>query len=224
MDGRPKRRITYASIFDKIIIILSFFSTVVPQLLMSSNRVMAEEKQNVTITCIATGQPLPSISWSKLVGNLPEDRTEVMNGTLTIHSVTRNDGGTYICKAENILGSATDAALVMIFPPLQFKVRPPLEVTPSVIGLSVRLSCMAESDLRTTITWTKDGNSSLPVESNVLQNGTLLTRSIKNSHKGSYTCRATNSLATIEAKVKINSPVITPSSCSLVRCKRKLRH
>jgi len=185
---------------------------------------MAEEKQNVTITCIATGQPLPSISWSKLVGNLPEDRTEVMNGTLTIHSVTRNDGGTYICKAENILGSATDAALVMIFPPLQFKVRPPLEVTPSVIGLSVRLSCMAESDLRTTITWTKDGNSSLPVESNVLQNGTLLTRSIKNSHKGSYTCRATNSLATIEAKVKINSPVITPSSCSLVRCKRKLRH
>ena len=146
--------------FDRIVI---FFSTVPPQLTLSSNRLMAEEKQNVTIACTATGQPLPGITWSKSVGSLPEDRTEVMNGTLTIHSVTREDGGTYICKAENILGSATDAAMLVIFPPLQFKVRPPLEVTPSAFGSSVHLPCMAESDLRTIITWTKDGKSSLPV-------------------------------------------------------------
>ena len=62
-----------------------------------------------------SGQPLPSITWLKSVGNLPEDRNEVMNGTLTIHSVTRNDGGIYICKAENVLGSATDTAQLVIF-------------------------------------------------------------------------------------------------------------
>ena len=99
---------------------------------------MAEEKQNVTIACIASGQPLSSITWSKSVGSLAEDRNEVKNGALTIHSVTRNDGGTYICKAENILGSATDTALLMIFSPLQLKVRPPQEVFP-MIGSSVHL-------------------------------------------------------------------------------------
>ena len=177
---------------------------------------MAEEKQNVTIACTATGQPLPSITWSKSVGSLAEDRNEVKNGTLTIHSVTRNDGGTYICKAENSLRSATAAALLMIFPPLKFKVRPPLEVTPSAFGSSVHMPCVAESDLRTTITWTKDGKSSLPMESNVLQNGTLLIRNIKKSHEGSYACRAANALTTIEAKVKINSPV-TATSCSVIR-------
>ncbi len=193
------------------------FSTVPPQLSLSSNRLMAEEKQNVTIACIATGQPLPSITWSRAVGSLPEDRTEVMNGTLTIYSVTKKDAGTYICKAENILGSGTNTALVVIFSPLRLKVRPPQEVTPGM-GSTVHLPCVAESDLRTTISWTKDGKSSLPVESNILQNGTLVIQNIKKSHEGSYTCRATNALSTIEAKVKINSPFIM-TSCSGIRKK-----
>jgi len=176
---------------------------------------MAEEKQNVTIACTATGQPLPGITWSKSVGSLPEDRNEVMNGILTIYSVTRNDGGIYICKAENILGSASGTSLVMIFSRLRFKIRPPQEVTP-VIGSNVHLPCVAESDLKPTIAWTKDGKSSLPVESNFLPNGTLLIRNIKKSHEGSYTCRATNALTIIEAIVKVNSPVMA-TSCSVIR-------
>ena len=137
-----------------------------------------------------------------------------MNGTLKIYSVRRKDVGTYICKAENILGSATDAVQLVIFSPLQFKVRPPQQVTP-VIGSSVHLPCVAESDLRPTITWTKEGKTSLPVESNILQNGTLVINNIKKLHEGSYTCKATNALTTIEAKVKINSPVVT--SCSVIK-------
>jgi len=116
----------------------------------------------------------------------------------------------------DILGSTTDTAQLTIFPPLKFKVRPPLEVTPYAFGASVHLPCVAESDLRTTIAWTKNGKSLLPVRSNVLQNGTLLITNIKKSHEGSYTCRATNALTTIEAKVKISSPV-TATSCSVIR-------
>ena len=146
---------------------------------------------------------------------MPNNRTEVTKGNLTIYKVEKKDRGTYICEAENILGSTTALAQLMVFSRLRFKVRPSKEVTP-VISSTVRLPCVAESNLRPIITWTKDGKSSLPVDSNVLLNGTLVLQNIKKSHEGNYTCRATNALTTVEAKVKINSP-IPITSCSVIR-------
>ena len=174
---------------------------------------MAEEGQNVTIFCNASGQPQPKVTWLKAVGTLQKGRTIVVKGALTIYKVTKNDGGTYICKAENILGSVSVAALLVIFSPLRFKVRPPQEVTS---GSTLRLPCVAESDLRPRITWIRDGKFSLPGEFFVLLNGTLVIQNIKKSHQGFYTCRATNAVKTIEAKVKINTPV-TAASCSEIR-------
>ena len=188
--------------------------TVAPQILLSS-KVRAQWGKNITLACTATGQPEPSITWSKQFGGLRKVRTEVMQGNLTIYKVAEKDWGTYICKAENILGSTTASVLLTIFSRLRFKVHPPREVTPG-IGLTVRLPCVAESDPKPTITWTKDGKSSLPVDSNVLLNGTLVLQNIKKSHEGYYTCRATNALTTVEAKVKINSPV-TVTSCSVIK-------
>ena len=176
---------------------------------------IAEEKQNVSVTCTATGQPHPSITWSKAFDSLPKDKAVVKNGVLTIHHVTKNDHGTFLCKAENILGWATGTIQLMVFSPLRFKVRPPQEITP-LIGSILHLPCVAASDLRTTITWERDHKSSLPAAAYFLPNGTLLFRNIKQSHQGSYICKATNALRTIKARVKINSPVIT-SSCSVIR-------
>ncbi|XP_022779599.1 contactin-associated protein 1-like, partial [Stylophora pistillata] len=176
---------------------------------------IAEEGTNVTIQCTVIGQPRPIFKWSKSVGSLPKDRVTFKNGTLKISNLTRQDGGTYICKVANILGSATDTAQLTVFSPLRFKVRPPPELTPAIRS-SVRLPCMAESDLRPFITWTKDGKSSLDVDSNVLQNGTLVINNIKKLHVGWYTCRAANALTAIETKVKINNP-LNITSCSAIR-------
>ena len=196
-------------------IFMCICSTVAPQIVLSSKEVRIQEEQNITIACTGTGQPLPSITWSKAVGGLPKDRTEVMQGNVTINKVEKKDRGTYICKAENILGSTTALAQLTVFFRLRLKVRPPKEVAP-LIGSIVCLPCVAESDLGPLITWTKDGKSSLPVDSHVLLNGTLVLQNIKKSHEGYYTCRATNALTTVEAKVKINSPV-NAASCSVIR-------
>ena len=176
---------------------------------------MAEEKQNVTIACNATGQPSPKITWSKAVGSLPGGRIKMQDGTMKIYSVTKKDGGTYICKAKNILGSSIATAQLIVYTALWFKDRPPQEVTP-VVGLTLRLPCVAGSELSTTLTWTMDGASVLPVNARVLQNNTLVIKNIKKTQRGSYTCRASNALATIEAKVKINSPVMA-TSCSVIK-------
>ena len=175
---------------------------------------MAEENQKVTISCTVTGQPPPKITWSKAGGSVTVGRIHVQDGTLKIFKVTRKDGGIYICKAENILGSVTDSAQLIVYSPLRFTVLPPQEVTPYT-GSTLRLPCVAESELSTRIIWLKNGVGVLPANTHVLQSGTLVIENIKNSPEGSYTCRASNALATIEAKVKINAAI--PASCSEVK-------
>ncbi|XP_068726896.1 uncharacterized protein [Montipora capricornis] len=183
-----------------------------PRLFLPSTEILAQEAQNVTIACNATGQPQPSVIWSKAFGSLPVGKTKVTEGNLIILKVAKNDRGTYICKAVNILGSTRAVAQLTVFSRLRFKVRPPNKVTIALIGSTVRLPCAAESELRPTITWTKDGKSSLPSYSN----GTLVLENIKKSHEGSYTCRATNALTTIQANVKIDIPV-NATSCAEIR-------
>jgi len=174
---------------------------------------MAEEEQTITIACSATGQPPPIITWSRAIGSLP-DTAAVNNGSLKINNVSRKDGGTYICKAQNILGTAVTTAQLMVFSPLRFRVRLPAQLT-ALIGYPVRLPCVAESSLKPTITWMKDGKPSLPVDSRILQNNTLVISNVKKSHEGSYTCQATNALSSIQASVQFKSK--SPSSCSVIR-------
>ena len=188
--------------------------TVVPRLLLSSTRLMAEEGQNITIACSATGQPKPNVTWSKAIGVLP-GRTAVKNGVLKINNVKGDDGGIYVCKAKNILGTAEGPTHLVIFSRLRFLVRPPQQINPFV-GSPVHLPCVAESDLSPTITWLKDGKPSLPVDSNILQNNTLAIPSVKKSHFGTYSCRASNALTTIKASVEIKT-LVTPLSCSVIR-------
>ena len=128
--------------------------------------------------------------------------------------MTREDGGIYFCKAENILGAVEDTIQLVILSRLRFEVRPPTLLT-ALIGFPVRIPCVAGSSLKPTITWMKDGKPSLPVDSSILQNNTLAISSVKKSHEGSYTCKATNALSSIQASVHVKTN--SPSSCSIIR-------
>ena len=174
---------------------------------------MAEEGQNINTACSATGQPQPNITWFKAIGDLPVGAV-VSSTALKINNVKKEDGGTYVCRAKKILGNVQGTAQLVVFSRLRFKVRPPMETTPK-LGYPVRFPCVTESKLSTTVTWLKDGNPSLPVDSNILRNNTLVISNVKNTHVGSYTCRASNTLSTIEASVEIKTPTVY--SCSVVR-------
>ena len=50
----------------------------------------------------------------------------------------------------------------------------------------------------------------------------MVLHNVKKSHEGSYICRASNPLTTIEAKVKINSPVMATSCSVIKRCARSV--
>ena len=190
-----------------------FFSTVAPRLFLSSNRVMAEEEQNITIACSATGHPQPNITWSKAIGSLPVT-TVANNKSLQIFNVKGKDRGTYVCKAESILGTAERAVQLVIFSRMRFLVRPPQELTP-IVGSSVHVPCVPKSDLKTNVTWLKDGKSLLPIDSNILQDNTLVIPNVTPSHIGSYICRANNALTAIEARVEIKT--LSNPSCSVIR-------
>ena len=60
------------------------------------------------------------------------------NGVLEINNVSRKDGGTFICEAENILGGEEETIQVVIFSRLRFKIRPPAQLT-AEIGSNLHL-------------------------------------------------------------------------------------
>ena len=57
--------------------------------------------QSVTLNCSAKGHPVPSISWKKCKGDIPEKRSKVEGGQLKINSLMGEDSGTYICSARS---------------------------------------------------------------------------------------------------------------------------
>ena len=78
------------------------------------------EGENVTLSCNATGNPVPNISW---IGDGSSVNTTINsrisfsddNKQLTITNVNRTDGGEYQCVAKNRVGSdASNAATLNV--------------------------------------------------------------------------------------------------------------
>ncbi|KAL9952581.1 hypothetical protein ACROYT_G039851 [Oculina patagonica] len=177
--------------------------------------VVVEEGQNVSLLCQATGQPTPTVTWRKLYGNTPKDRSTIENGKLSIANVIRSEGGDYVCLAKNLLNEDSALVQVIVLETLKFKSLPPrksLRLTSS----NVLLTCSAQGARE--IVWQR-ASQGLPPNHILYSNGSLLLKKVSPNYAGSYTCVARNLHRSIKANTLLE--VRKPVSCSEIKSNDK---
>ena len=103
------------------------------------------------LTCVTSGAPPPSVSWSRegITLNLTDPRLEIGGNTLAISDVAVNDSDRYFCTATSSAGTTAtsiDVAVVMIE-----NVTIPL--TTATIGDIVILECDNDLPISVETTW-----------------------------------------------------------------------
>lgn len=71
--------------------------------------------QRVVFQCSVEGEPSPSVLWRREDGKMPIGRARILdNKSLLIDNVQTSDEGLYICVAENLVGSITTKASLVV--------------------------------------------------------------------------------------------------------------
>ncbi|XP_048872623.1 basement membrane-specific heparan sulfate proteoglycan core protein isoform X12 [Brienomyrus brachyistius] len=165
---------------------------------------VVKEGQTVTLRCNARGYPTPTITWSKLRAPLPW-RHSVVNNTLVLTSVGRQDSGQYICNATNNLGVSEVVIMLDVeTPPYATTLPDDLSVR---VGEVIRLQCLSHGTPPLTFRWTKvNGSMSARAE---VRDGNLQINLATADDAGTYKCVVSNKVGSSEAlaKVIVRSPL-----------------
>ncbi|XP_067398294.1 hemicentin-2 [Emydura macquarii macquarii] len=190
--------------------------------------------ERLTLGCVTKGNPIPRITW--MVNNKPVRAgiwEQSGQSTLQREAVTKEDGGTYACVAENSVGSVKAVALISVkgssaeAPVLHGEVSA-YQVEP--LGGNALLTCEAHSDPAPVIHWNKNG---LPVLGSPhlrqLQNGSLAIYGTVSDDAGQYKCVAENEVGTVEKVVTLalqSAPVfsVKPQDVVLGAGERTMLH
>ena len=87
-----------------------------PVVIVSPNTQTVKENQSATFYCSASGNPKPTVTWTKVEGSLRNNNAKVgPGGRLAITHSTFIDSGEYKCTAVNILGRDVKNAKLFFF-------------------------------------------------------------------------------------------------------------
>nr|XP_005996512.1 PREDICTED: immunoglobulin superfamily member 10 isoform X2 [Latimeria chalumnae] len=202
----------------------------VPQIVTASpKKIDLNYGDQLLLNCSATGEPKPTIIW-RLPSKAIVDQWHrignrilvLLNGTLSIESVTEKDAGDYLCVARNRIGD--DLMLMKVSVTMKpAKIEHKQYIKKQVLyGNDLKVDCKASGSPLPEIFWSlPDGtmiNSVLQADDSgsrsrryiVFDNGTLYFNKIGIAEEGDYTCYAQNTLGKDEMKVHVTVVTAAP--------------
>ncbi|KAM6944598.1 hemicentin-1 [Lycodopsis pacificus] len=165
--------------------------------------------QSLALSCHAQGTPSPVISWTVNSSPYPGATVdEAGRSSVVVENVTMTDAGTYVCIAENSVGSIRALSFVRIREPPVLKGEAIMSQT-VIQGGSAMLDCPVHGDPSPVLRWLRGGKPLLrSIRMQALRNGSLVIYSITAADEGEYQCVAESEAGTAERtitlKVQIN--------------------
>ena len=107
-------------------LILLCYILVTPLIIPEVTDQVQDEGGTISPTCLATGQPLPTISWyfngapinesntMKYTISVTLLNTTTISSTLTVMNVESSDVGTYTCNATNVVSTDISAGILTV--------------------------------------------------------------------------------------------------------------
>ncbi|XP_032434339.1 hemicentin-1 [Xiphophorus hellerii] len=160
--------------------------------------------QSLALSCHAQGTPPPSISWT--INNKPyrgATTDEAGRSSVLSENVTLNDAGTYVCLAENSVGSIRALSFVRIREPPVLKGEAHTSQT-VVQGGTAMLDCPVHGDPSPVLRWLRNGKPlHRLLRMQTLHNGSLVIYSITAADEGEYQCVAESEAGSAERTITL---------------------
>nr|XP_030135346.1 neuronal growth regulator 1 isoform X1 [Taeniopygia guttata] len=186
---------------------------VAPKIFRISSDVVVNEGSNVTLVCLATGKPEPSISWRHIS---PSAKPFESGQYLDIYGITRDQAGEYECSAENDV-SVPDVKKVKVtvyfVPTIQ-----ELKSSGVMLGGNGLIRCEGAGVPAPIFEWYRgerkliNGQQGITIK-NYSTRSLLTVTNVTEEHFGNYTCVAANRLGTTNASLPLNQ-IIEPTTSS----------
>ncbi|XP_074662671.1 neurofascin-like isoform X1 [Tubulanus polymorphus] len=94
----------------------------------SASSVDVNQDEDVTLVCIASGKPTPTISWTKDGTTLDSNLQSEYNTHVIIRKAQTSDSGVYKCTAHNTQNTASHDTTLKVYGKLTITKEPPVEI------------------------------------------------------------------------------------------------
>uniref|UniRef100_A0A8C1V6C5 Immunoglobulin superfamily DCC subclass member 3 n=1 Tax=Cyprinus carpio TaxID=7962 RepID=A0A8C1V6C5_CYPCA len=183
-----------------------------PVILSGPQNLTLNVHQTAILECIATGNPRPIVSWSRLDGrSIGVEGIQVLGtGNLIISDVSLQHSGVYVCSANRPGTRMRRTALgrLVVQAPPEFLQWPQSVSKPA--GSSAVFTCQAQGVPDPHLIWLKNGKILTPGDNVKLtnNNSTLAVTRITAEDEAIYQCIAENSAGTNQASARL---AVSPS-------------
>ncbi|XP_076158000.1 immunoglobulin superfamily DCC subclass member 3 [Alosa pseudoharengus] len=178
-----------------------------PVILSGPQNLTINVHETAILECIATGNPRPIVSWSRLDGrSIGVEGIQVLGtGNLMISDVSLQHSGVYVCAANRPGTRMRRTALgrLVVQAPPEFLQWPQSVSKP--LGGSAVFSCVAQGVPEPHLIWLKNGKILTPGDNVKLtnNNSTLALTRITSEDEAIYQCIAENSAGTNQASARL---------------------